>query len=80
MDLDAEVDTDGRADGHADEGDPPLLIELNDVQDAAQDALGAELVDMRLRKVPITIVTGLNPRQPTQWLSHRGPTDNEGRV
>jgi hypothetical protein len=58
MNLDAEVDSTA----HADERDPPLLIEVNNARDTVQDVFGAELADMSLRKVPITIVTGYNPQ------------------
>ena len=54
MNLDVEADAIVRLD----ERDPPLLIEVNNDRDTVQDALGAELADMNLKKVPITIVTG----------------------
>ncbi|KAI9774663.1 MAG: hypothetical protein M1840_002912 [Geoglossum simile] len=46
------------ADVHADSGGPPLLIEASDIRGTAQDVLSMELAGMRLRRVPITIVTG----------------------
>jgi len=66
------------ADVHADSGGPPLLIEAGDVQDTARDILGVELSDMQLRKVPITIVTGLTPRPDHPVTAHQRPTGNEG--
>jgi hypothetical protein len=65
------------ADVLADNGGPPLLIEVSDVRDTAQDVLSAELADIQLRKVPITIVTGLTPR-PDPVTAHHRPTGNEG--
>ncbi|KAH0565457.1 hypothetical protein GP486_001157 [Trichoglossum hirsutum] len=62
MNLDAEVESTV----HADARDPPLLIEVNNARDTVQDVLGAELADMDLRKVPITIVTGYI-RKTKKW-------------